>query len=251
MTYFKYEGTIMIFLCFSVKDRTDIINPLYHYLQNFGLNLWYDRRNIFLGDNRQYTNIELGANNRSIKYAIVVYSDNFSNGNICLDELDILIERYIRNEIHIFPLFYKTIPDETNKRLKLLKQLVYKSFNNYKDFFAIALHIISKITQDELDSIDIKYKTIKEIIINYENKTDKIYQFILIYTNISTTNYDMRLTALFYIYNYIVFNNKKNYMHFKTMNYMFYHHNRHKLIDEKRQLQVMENIVVYEFFKNL
>lgn len=246
----NYKEIAMIFLCFAVKDREFFINHLYQYLQNFGMQMWYDRRDIFLGDDRQYTNIELGANNPSVKYAVVVYTDNFANGNICLDEFDILVNRHKANEIHIFPVFYKTVPDKIDERFSILKKLVYKCFYNDNDYFAIALHMLAKMTQDELDNSYIQHKTIKDIITNYEDRTDMKYQFLLIYNNISATNYDMRLTALFYLYNYFTFNNKKNYMHFKTMHYIFYYHNRHKLVDDKRELQIMENIVVYEFSKN-
>ena len=62
----------MIFFCFAVRDRLPLVNDFFQYLGNFGLNIWYDRRNIYLGDHRYKTNIEMGAANKSIKYAIVI-----------------------------------------------------------------------------------------------------------------------------------------------------------------------------------
>lgn len=47
----------MVFLCFSVKDRLPLVNDFYHFLSNFGLEVWYDRKNIYLGDNRREKNI--------------------------------------------------------------------------------------------------------------------------------------------------------------------------------------------------
>mgnify|MGYP000742999042 CR=1 FL=1 len=67
----------MIFFCFAVQDRLPIINDFYHFLQNFGLNIWYDRRNIFFGDHRYQTNIQQGAANPQIRYAVVFYSQQF------------------------------------------------------------------------------------------------------------------------------------------------------------------------------
>ena len=83
----------MIFLCFSVKDRIPLINDFYQFLSNFGLDIWYDRRNIFLGDNRFDTNITKGVKNPNIKYAIIFYSENFEKGNICIQEYKILEEK--------------------------------------------------------------------------------------------------------------------------------------------------------------
>ena len=58
----------MIFLCFAVKDRLPLINDFYHYLSNFGLDVWYDRSNIYLGDHRWDTNIKNGVENKKVKY---------------------------------------------------------------------------------------------------------------------------------------------------------------------------------------
>ena len=89
----------MIFLCFAVKDRIPLINDFYHFFSGFGLDVWYDRRNIYLGDHRWNTNIKNGANNPNVNYAIIFYSDNFANGNICLDEFEILVDRYKKGEV--------------------------------------------------------------------------------------------------------------------------------------------------------
>lgn len=60
----------MIFLCFSVKDRIPLINDFFHFLSNFGLDVWYDRRNIYLGDNRREKNITYGAENPNVNYMV-------------------------------------------------------------------------------------------------------------------------------------------------------------------------------------
>ena len=95
----------MVFLCFSVKDRLPLVNDFYHFLSNFGLEVWYDRKNIYLGDNRREKNIELGAENQNVNYAVIFYSDNFKNGNICLEEFEILVNRYNKDEVFLFPVF--------------------------------------------------------------------------------------------------------------------------------------------------
>ena len=135
----------MIFFCFAVQDRLPIINDFYHFLQNFGLNIWYDRRNIFFGDHRYQTNIQQGAANPQIRYAVVFYSQQFPEGNICLEEFRILEERHLKGELHIFPIFLGCVPNAIPDAFILCKQLVYKILSGPEDFYRVALHILSLI----------------------------------------------------------------------------------------------------------
>lgn len=233
----------MVFLCFSVKDRP-LINDFYHFLSNFGLDLWYDRRNIFLGDNRRDTNIKKGAENSNIKYAIVFYSEHFKNGNICLEEFDILVKRYKKNEVFIFPVFISSVPDEIEEKFKLCKTLVFKQINSQSDFSALSLHIIAKITSDEVSNL--KYKSIKDIEQKYDDKKSIQYKMITEYQNIKKTNYNMRIAFLFALHMAITCHKNTNYFHHKTMNFIYHQNCLDVLIDEKRELQIMENIIAYE-----
>lgn len=235
----------MIFLCFSVKDRLPIINDFYHYLSNFGLELWYDRRNIYLGDNRREQNINCGAKNPKVKYAVVFYSDNFKNGNICLEEFEILEERYKNGEIFIFPVFISNVPTNIDNKFQLCKTLVFKQIQDQSDFNALALHIIAKITSDEINCT--KYKSIGDIELNYNDKSSLYYKLIVEYQNIKKTNYNMRIASLFSLY--LIISDKRDlyFFHNKTMNYIYHQNCLDILIDEKRELQIMENIICYTF----
>ena len=233
----------MVFLCFSVKDRP-LINDFYHFLSNFGLDIWYDRRNIFLGDNRRDINITKGANNSNIKYAIVFYSDNFKNGNICLEEFQIIVRRYEKNEVFIFPVFISGVPKKIEERFKILKSLVFKQLNSQSDFSALSLHIIAKITSDEI--CDSKYKSIKDIEQKFYNKESVPYQMIIEYQNIKKTNFNMRIAFLFALHMVASSHKSINYFHNKTMNFIYHQNCLDILIDEKRELQIMENIIIYD-----
>ena len=235
----------MIFLCFSVKDRIPLINDFYHFLSNFGLDIWYDRRNIYLGDNRRNINIKYGAENAKVNYAVVFYSENFKNGNICLEEYEILSRRFDNGEVFIFPVFISEVPIRIDKKFELCKTLVYKQINNQSDFNSLSLHIIAKITSDEI--CNTKYKSIKEIEIKYDNKTSYIYKMLIEYQNIKKTNYNMRIAALFFLYMAISNKCNTNFFHNKTMNFIFHQNCLDILVDEKRELQIMENIITYTF----
>ena len=97
----------MIFLCFNIKDREKIAEPILQHLRSFGFSVWYDRKDIFIGDNRYETNIVNGAGNAKIEYAVVILSNNFSSGHFCIEELNLLRKRFKNNDIKIFPIFYE------------------------------------------------------------------------------------------------------------------------------------------------
>lgn len=235
----------MIFLCFAVKDRLPLINDFYHYLSNFGLDVWYDRSNIYLGDHRWETNIQNGAENKNVKYAVVFYSENFRCGNICLDEFDILRRRYNKGEISIFPVFLSEVPDTIDDRFNLCKTLVYKQIHSQSDFMALSLHIIAKITSDELKTT--KYKNISDIQNFYQDKNSSLYKLITEYNNIKSTNYNMRIAFLFALFIELCSYTDTIYYHYKTMNFIYHQNCLDILVDEKRELQIMENIIVYYF----
>ena len=235
----------MIFLCFSVKDRIPLINDFYHFLSNFGLDIWYDRRNIYLGDNRREKNICCGAQNLNVNYAVVFYSENFKNGNICLEEFEILVKRYYKGEIFLFPVFISEVPQNIDHKFQICKTLVYKNIHDQSDFNALALHIVAKITSDEISNT--KFKSIHDIELNYSDKTSLYYKLITEYQNIKKTNYNMRITSLFSLYMIVSNIRSINFFHDKTMNFIYHQNCLDLMIDEKRELQIMENIICYTF----
>ena len=61
-----------LFICFSAKDRYVIAQPIVYHLKNYGINVWYDRYEMIMGDDRFKKNIEEGAGKS--KYAIIILS---------------------------------------------------------------------------------------------------------------------------------------------------------------------------------
>lgn len=235
----------MLFLCFAVKDRVPIINDIYQMLLNFGLDIWYDRRNLYLGDDRYEHNITLGVDNPQIKYAVIFYSDNFKNGNICLDEYRILEERYSRGEVHIFPVFIDDIPEDIDVRFQLCKKLVFKQLVTPQDLWGLCLHIVAKITTDELAGAS--FTSIEDIIFSFPDKETTAYKLLIEYDNICKENYTMRIGVLFCLYMLLSNSLPVNYMHYKTMHHIYYRNCSEPVCDERRELQIMENIIIYEF----
>ena len=235
----------MVFLCFSVKDRIPLVNDFHHFLRNFGIDTWYDRRNIFWGDNRQISNIDYGVRNPEVKYSVVFYSDNFAKGNICKEEYRILVTRYKRKDVHLFPVFLGETPQDIDPAFSLCKELVYKNLYTHEDFRGIALHILAKITSDEVKQC--AYTSINEILSNYSDIKSLPYQMLIEYDHIHKEDYTARIIALFFIYTALTFSKPKNCMHFKTVKYIYHHSCLHPVRNEARELQIMENIIVCSF----
>lgn len=239
----KKRRICMIFFCFAVQDRLPIVNDFYQFLQNFGLDIWYDRRNIFFGDHRYQTNIQKGAANPQVRYAIVFYSQRFPQGNICLEEYRILEERYSAGELHIFPVFLRDIPNTVPEAFALCKQLVYKKLVSPEDFYRVALHILAKITSDRIQNMPIR--GIQDALLCFRDKQPLLYLLLREYDNIEKDRYAMRVTGLFNIFSVATFNRRTDYMSFKTMNYIYHQVCVIGLQEEKRELQIMENIVFH------
>ena len=237
----------MIFLCFSIKDRNPLINDL--FLSNFGVDLWYDRRNLFLGDNRDDANLEQGASSPRINYAIVLYSDNFEKGSMCQKEYKIIEKRYQNGELHIFPIFIGEVPKTIPSDYYLLKELVYNNISCYEDYNKIALHIFSKITYDEI--ADMQFPSLEKILVEHPHNTSLEHQLLQEYDLISKESINMRISALYYIFLCLSSRQSVCYHHKKMMRYVYYRACSRKIDDERRELQLLENIIVFYFNADL
>lgn len=232
----------MIFLCFNLKNRTQVAENLLNHIINFGFDVWYDRKDIFLGDARYETNIENGANNKNIKYAIVIISPEFSSGNYCNKELEILWKRSEDNEVHIFPVFYDITEEAVPEKYKYLLNSVSK-FITYKDeFIYTAYHVVSKILYDIV--IKLENNTLKKI----KDSTDDKYirECLVTYNSIDRNNYNAKMTILYLLYKYLKnkldFSNIPNYLYFGFEK--LYSFNKLNISTDLRELQILEYMII-------
>lgn len=232
----------MIFLCFNLKNRTTVAENLLNHIINFGFDVWYDRKDIFLGDNRYEMNLENGANNKNIEYAVVIISPEFSSGNYCNKELDILWSRAKNNEIHIFPIFYDLTEESVPERYRYLMTNVSK-FITYKDqFIYTAYHVVAKILYDHLGNFE--YNTLKELYNKVEDKFIKVC--LSTYEVIDRSNYNAKMSILYILYKYL----KVNLDFTKIPNYYYfgfeklYSFNKLNIKTDLRELQILEFMTI-------
>ena len=192
-----------IFICFAAEDRYRIVEPIVYHLRNYGIETWYDRFRLLLGDDRIGKNLIEGA--QECKYALVVISSETEKAPCAMEELSIIEERHQRNSITVFPVLYEISPDMLPKKLAWVKQIIFKEANRQSGTREICNHIACKLTEDLLLSCE--HKTIRDCLkTNSVVVPSDIGEMLSCYQEISQENLNSRVTMLYSCY--LVMKNK-------------------------------------------
>lgn len=138
----------MVFFCFSSKDRHSIIEALLYHITNYGIPVWYDRKKMLLGDDRDYMNFIDGIGKSN--YALVVMSPNAVMSTCVREEMLLIEEKHSLGTMHIFPVFYCIKVSDLSSEYKWLTKLVYKEIEPSIDVRGTCNHIICKYLSDQL-----------------------------------------------------------------------------------------------------
>lgn len=185
-----------LFICFSAKDRYDIVQPIVYHLKNYGINIWYDRYEMVMGDDRFEKNIVEGA--QKCEYALIILSSNTIDSMCATEEIKILESRYYKNEVTIFPVLYEIKPCKIPATFDWIRNLIFKEVNHTTGTVEICNHIACKITQDILKNC--KYRTIAEIITANLPLPRSVKTLLSKYTKIDSANLNSRITLLYATY---------------------------------------------------
>lgn len=186
-----------VFICFAAEDRYNIAEPLVFHLKNYGINVWYDRQRLIMGDNRIDKNLYEGA--KKCPYAIVIISNHIMASECAMEELSIIEDRYRSGKITIFPVIYELMPQKIPSELCWIKELIFKEADRNSGTRDICNHIACKITDD------IKQKYIFSSIQDIKNYKHAefptiIYTLLCKYLEIDVSNLNSRVTLLYTIY---------------------------------------------------
>lgn len=188
-----------LFICFSAKDRYKTVQPIVYHLKNYGINIWYDRYKLVMGDNRIKTNIVDGAG--KCKYALIVLSKDTVNSICATEEIKILESRYYKNDVVIFPVLYELKPKDIPPVFCWVKDLIFKEVDRSTGTLEICNHIACKITQDMLKTCNCKSIT---DVINSNLPLPKSAKHLLQkYTCIDNANLNSRVSLLYATYTII------------------------------------------------
>jgi len=190
-----------LFVCFAAEDRYDIVEPVIHHLKNYGINIWYDRYAMMMGDNRQEKNIKEGA--RNSMYTLAILSKHTNSSACAMEELSIVESRYNEGKVTVFPVFFELSPDDVPIKLQWIKDLVYKEVNRNSGTREICNHIACKITGDILSGCNLR--SIQDIInANPLSLPCATIALLQSYQDIDNANFNSRITLLYAVYLIII-----------------------------------------------
>lgn len=233
----------MLFLCFNIHDRESIAEQILYHLSSFGFHVWYDRKDIFLGENRYQKNLIEGAGNSNNNYSVVILSKNFDSGDYCKKELSIIRERFLSKSMYVFPILYDITPEEIPSGYQWILDLVCKIVTKDQDKIYAAYHIVAKITTDLL--VSSKYRNFYAFLsLNTDLKF--ISEIIKNYEALDLNNYSARMSLLYAIYSYLKSVNNiialppYYYKGFEKL----YSFTRLNLKTDHREMQILENLTL-------
>lgn len=191
------------FICFSAKDRYTIVEPIVHHLKNYGVDIWYDRYAMVLGDDRVEKNLKEGAENCC--YALTIISENTIKSKCAMEEINIIKERYYSDDVTVFPILYEISPINLPLELNWIKELIFKEVDKKSGTREICNHITCKITEDILKQY--RYKNIKDIV--FSNMMPTSTSAILkCYLDVDFENLNSRISLLYAAYLTIIYSEK-------------------------------------------
>lgn len=195
-----------IFIAFSAKDRYSIAEPLVYHLKNYGINVWYDRNEILLSDNRIQKNLVEGA--AGCKYAIAIISKNTDNSVCAMEELSIVESRYRQGVVTVFPILYEIPAQLIPDKLLWVKEIIFKEVDHSSGTRGVCNHIACKITRDILEKYTYK------CILDCQEKAPMIlptvtHELLKTYQTVDCDNINSRVTLLYAAYLSIIHSDDK------------------------------------------
>lgn len=192
-----------LFICFSAKDRYDIVQPVVYHLKNYGIDIWYDRYELLMGDDRYEKNIKEGA--EECNYALIILSSNTIGSKCATEEIKVLESRYNSNEVVVFPVLYELKPCNVPSEFAWIKNLIFKEANRTTGTFEICNHIACKVTNDMLSHYN--YRTVSDIV-NADLPIPKSVCCLLNrYNKIDNQNVNSKITLLYAVYTILKYEN--------------------------------------------
>lgn len=183
-----------VFICFAAEDRYRIVEPIVFHLKNYGINMWYDRYSLIMGDDRIEKNLIEGAS--LCKYAVIIISEFTFQSHCAMEELSIIEERHYKGDVTIFPVIYELSLSKIPVTLMWIKDLIFKEADRHTGTYEICNHIACKITSDVLQKYE--YQNIHSITTNLSSKLPiATYRILMDYQGIDAANLNSKVSMLY------------------------------------------------------
>lgn len=194
---FHTNSNKKVFIGFAAEDRYDIVEPIVYHLKNYGIELWYDRHILVMGDNRVRKNLIEGA--AGCDYAIIILSKHTAKSSCALEEISIVKSRFKQGMVTVFPGLYELSPSELPEKLFWIKSLIFKEVDRHSGTRVICNHIACKITGDLLVSCN--YRHVQDIVFSPPKELPIDCKAILkSYLEVDHANLNSRVSLLYAAY---------------------------------------------------
>lgn len=194
---FHTNSNKKVFIGFAAEDRYDIVEPIVYHLKNYGIELWYDRHILVMGDNRVRKNLIEGA--AGCDYAIIILSKHTAKSSCALEEISIVKSRFKQGMVTVFPVLYELSPSELPEKLFWIKSLIFKEVDRHSGTRVICNHIACKITGDLLVSCN--YRHVQDIVFSPPKELPIDCKAILkSYLEVDHANLNSRVSLLYAAY---------------------------------------------------
>lgn len=190
----------MIFLCFANKDRYTIAESILYHLENFGIDVWYDRHSLIIGDNRPVVNFDEGI--RKNRYSILLITPNIEH-NICAnEELVIVKEQLDKNEMKVFPILYNITAEQLPPKYYWIKEYIYREVTDKTGTLLTVSSIVCRYLKDQVDLL--KYPSLHELICSNAITDQYLKALLYDYQEIDNHNFNSKMTVLHCVNKYLI-----------------------------------------------
>lgn len=199
MIIWPYGGVLMIFIGYSSKDRYSIVEPILFHLKHFGLNVWYDFHDMFLGDDRHQTNFIEGIGSSS--YIIFIISPHFFESTCAMEELAFAKSLIQEGHATLFPIFYNFTPDRLPKQLEWINNIIYNEVKSDSGTRYVAYQIAERIFYDETKIFT--YRSLTDFAEEDSFHDEYVNQLIKSWASVDERSYGVRIGILYSLYRYL------------------------------------------------
>lgn len=204
----------MLFIGYSNKDRYTIVEPILFHLKHFGLEIWYDFQDMFLGDDRYQTNFVHGIG--SSTYIIFIISPNLFDSACAMEELAFTKTLIEKGNIVFFPVFYHFSPDKLPEDLCWINNIIYNEVKSNSGSRYVAYQIAERVYRD--DQLTLPYQSMEIFLQNQCFQNDYIMRLLTSWINVDERNYGLRIGILYSLYQYLPYKMTK---YNKAIEYLF------------------------------
>lgn len=185
-----------LFVGFAAEDRYTIAEPIVYHLQNYGINTWYDRQSLLMGDNRRKKNLEEAVGESA--YACIVISKHTAASNCAMEEFAFIENRFRNGEVTVFPVLYELFPEDIPNELLWIKGIIFKEVSRSSGTREICNHIACRISEDFL--INHPYKRITDVLATPCVPTPTVHAILHSYQEVDRANLNSRISLLYAAY---------------------------------------------------